>query len=262
MRATGSGFTLFATPAGTGDYSYVGALAEQLEALNPVYAVPWPTLHLNVTMPEIAAMAVATIRRVQSRGPYHLIGYSSGGVLTYAIAHHLTLLGEEVSFLGLIDTVMVEPVDVRLLGPLDPKQMLIDALAAQAPETIDCRVEGRARQRSSLNDLLEEAVTLGLTSDTHEQGWIQLCNYGRALTTYVPPRLNIPINQFNASITASDVDQVKDLGDFLGWEKFVSPTWIERHIIPGTHKSIMADQNKRAYLAQQMSSSLCKLLGG
>lgn len=47
---------------------------------------------------------LATLRRIQPQGPYHLIGYSLGGTLAQGIAARLQEAGEEVAFLGLFDT--------------------------------------------------------------------------------------------------------------------------------------------------------------
>ena len=44
------------------------------------------------------------IRQIQDRGPYHLIGVSFGGLVAYETAQILRSQGEEVKFLGLLDT--------------------------------------------------------------------------------------------------------------------------------------------------------------
>lgn len=47
---------------------------------------------------------LATLRRIQPQGPYHLIGYSLGGTIVHGLAARLRALGEDVAFLGLLDT--------------------------------------------------------------------------------------------------------------------------------------------------------------
>ncbi len=47
---------------------------------------------------------LATIRRLQPRGPYRLIGYSLGGTMAHAIAATLRAEGESVELLALFDT--------------------------------------------------------------------------------------------------------------------------------------------------------------
>jgi thioesterase domain-containing protein len=53
------------------------------------------------TMAERSCLA---IRQLQPRGPYHLVGYSFGGLIALEVAHLLRETGEEVAFLGMIDT--------------------------------------------------------------------------------------------------------------------------------------------------------------
>ena len=100
-RSSGSRPPLFFVPTGFGDHSYVFELAKEIDETFPVYAVPWPAVEKKpATMSDMAASAVALIREVQPQGPYHLAGYSSGGVLAYAIAEQLQSAGEAVAFRG------------------------------------------------------------------------------------------------------------------------------------------------------------------
>ncbi|WP_230623729.1 amino acid adenylation domain-containing protein [Chromobacterium violaceum] len=55
-------------------------------------------------MDEVCERHLANLRRIQPQGPYHLIGYSLGGTVAQALAAKLRQQGEEVAFLGLLDT--------------------------------------------------------------------------------------------------------------------------------------------------------------
>lgn len=57
-----------------------------------------------VRIDEMAAHYVREVRKVQPVGPYYLGGYSFGGRVAYVIAQRLLAAGEEVAFLGLIDS--------------------------------------------------------------------------------------------------------------------------------------------------------------
>ena len=61
------------------------------------------------TVETMAADYVLEIRRAQPRGPYFLAGHSFGGLVSFEIAQQLVRAGESVSFLGLIDTTLVNP---------------------------------------------------------------------------------------------------------------------------------------------------------
>src|SRR5262249_47239372 len=56
------------------------------------------------TLEEMAADYLQQIKQVQPSGPYHLLGWSFGGLVAHAIATHLQDLGEKVSLLALLDS--------------------------------------------------------------------------------------------------------------------------------------------------------------
>ncbi|MCB1041115.1 MAG: hypothetical protein KDA94_16515, partial [Acidimicrobiales bacterium] len=55
------------------------------------------------TLEDLASQYVEAMRQVQPEAPYHLAGYSFGGVLAFAIASRLVAEGNEVRFLGIVD---------------------------------------------------------------------------------------------------------------------------------------------------------------
>jgi thioesterase domain-containing protein len=67
----------------------------------------------SAPLPSIDAMAdhyVTSMRAVHRPGPWHLVGYSMGGFLALEVARRLRAQGEDVKFVGLIDTdLSVEP---------------------------------------------------------------------------------------------------------------------------------------------------------
>ncbi|KAH8730335.1 hypothetical protein GQ44DRAFT_747268 [Phaeosphaeriaceae sp. PMI808] len=56
------------------------------------------------SLSEIINSYIESVRRHQSHGPYHLAGWSAGGILAYAVAQNLISTGEEVATLTLIDS--------------------------------------------------------------------------------------------------------------------------------------------------------------
>ncbi len=55
------------------------------------------------TIEAMAGRYVEALRSVQPVGPYHLAGYSFGGVLAFEMARALRAAGEEVALLGIVD---------------------------------------------------------------------------------------------------------------------------------------------------------------
>jgi len=70
---------------------------------------------------DLAGLYIARLRARQPRGPYRLLGYSVGGNIAWEMARQLRAAGEQVAFVGLIDSpnyaVDGEPLDrfVRML---------------------------------------------------------------------------------------------------------------------------------------------------
>ncbi|MFC6021581.1 alpha/beta fold hydrolase, partial [Plantactinospora solaniradicis] len=82
-------------------------LASQLPADRPVYGLQARGFGVDERLPEtldeMAADYVAQIRSVQPTGPYHLLGWSFGGIVAHAMATLLQDLGEAVEFLTVLD---------------------------------------------------------------------------------------------------------------------------------------------------------------
>ncbi|MDH6136204.1 amino acid adenylation domain-containing protein [Kitasatospora sp. MAA4] len=74
----------------------------------PVYGLQSAALldpgHRAASVAELAEDYLAQIRTVQPSGPYHLLGWSFGGLVAQALAARLRELGEEVALLALMDS--------------------------------------------------------------------------------------------------------------------------------------------------------------
>ncbi|REE75822.1 non-ribosomal peptide synthase protein (TIGR01720 family)/amino acid adenylation domain-containing protein [Rhodococcus wratislaviensis] len=88
-------------------WCYAG-LSAHLGPDRPVWGVQSPAVTVPVerfsSIAQRAHRYVEEIRRVQPRGPYHLLGYSVGGVIAHAMAVELRSVGEEVRVLAMIDS--------------------------------------------------------------------------------------------------------------------------------------------------------------
>ncbi|WP_457033053.1 amino acid adenylation domain-containing protein, partial [Kitasatospora sp. P5_F3] len=107
LRATGSRPPLFCIhPAGGISWCYAGLL-QSIGADRPLYGLQAPGLTRPEVRPEslrqMAADYVRLIREIQPSGPYHLLGWSFGGVLAHETARQLGDAGEEIALLALLD---------------------------------------------------------------------------------------------------------------------------------------------------------------
>lgn len=94
-------------PVGGSVLCYVD-LARELGPEQPVYALQSPAVvpdtHDLATIEQMADAYINTLRSVQPAGPYHLGGWSMGGLVAWEIARQLIAQGESVAGLALIDT--------------------------------------------------------------------------------------------------------------------------------------------------------------
>ncbi|MDN3360150.1 non-ribosomal peptide synthetase [Actinomadura sp. DC4] len=107
LRARGDRPPLFCVHPVEGiGWRYAG-LADHLPD-RPIYGLQArglarPDEPLPQTMEEMAADYFAQMRTVQPEGPYHLLGWSLGGVIAHAVATHIQEQGEQVALLAILD---------------------------------------------------------------------------------------------------------------------------------------------------------------
>jgi hypothetical protein len=107
LRPSGSAEPLFCVhPLGGIAWSFAG-LAAHLDADRPIYGLQSPALSsdsssLPDSIEDWAHRYVKAIRTVQPQGPYHLLGWSLGGVLAHAMAVQLQSEGEQVALLATV----------------------------------------------------------------------------------------------------------------------------------------------------------------
>ncbi|WP_241195286.1 thioesterase domain-containing protein, partial [Streptomyces sp. ADI93-02] len=108
LRESGDGAPLFCLPPGIGiGWSYIG-LTQHIGIAHPLYAIQSRGISEPDAQPaEMRAFVddcIAQMRRVQPTGPYHLMGWSFGGVAAHAVAEELQRRGEEVGLLAMLDS--------------------------------------------------------------------------------------------------------------------------------------------------------------
>jgi thioesterase domain-containing protein len=107
MRDGGDGPRLFFAPPVVGlSWCYL-ALLPHMDASYPLYGLQARGLQrpepLPASMTEMARDYADQIRKVQSAGPYHLLGWSLGGNVAFAIAEELERRGEQIGLLVILD---------------------------------------------------------------------------------------------------------------------------------------------------------------
>ncbi|CAM5722882.1 Carrier domain-containing protein OS=Streptomyces fumanus OX=67302 GN=GCM10018772_59690 PE=4 SV=1 [Streptomyces fumanus] len=139
LRSGGGGAPLFFLHSGGGLAWNYAELAAHLPSGRPLYGLQARGLEgteeLPASIEEMAADYVEQIRAVQADGPYHLVGWSFGGVVAQAVAARLQDTGEAIALLAILDGYPYEetedePEARRPAGPRRPGPADVPALEA------------------------------------------------------------------------------------------------------------------------------------
>ncbi|MGV7960807.1 amino acid adenylation domain-containing protein [Photorhabdus tasmaniensis] len=269
VRTGGTELPLFFVPSGMEDYSYVFALAQHIQSSYPIYTVSWSSISDETvpTMEEQAASMISLMKAVQSAGPYRICGYSSGGILAYAIAQQLLHTGETVNFLGLIDTPAPHYVSEQ---PVQPKHQFFAELAKQSGEERPEEVAALYRQIDELNlvQFIAAAQELALypanlRPDLVAKSWQQIERYAQIVGNYEPQGLAVTLHQFYATelppaspFVTDEKPKLLTVDRSLGWGQFMPDSLLQLIAVPGDHFSLLENKAHRIALAQALNKVL------
>jgi amino acid adenylation domain-containing protein len=247
VRTSGSGAPLFIIHAGDGEVGYAFDLAPHLPPQHPVYALASIGLGDGETplstVEAMAAQYVRAIRDVQPRGPYHLIGWSAGGMIACEMAAQLVGAGESVGLLAVIDTLSDYS---STLGSRADEPTQAQYFEACVREKFGDELAGRLTAHAEQNDLsamFELGQRHGVIDATIERTTLRRHLAVRhaialALGRYRPQPFAVPLSVF----TAADEDR---LDPRLGWDDLAKHGL---HVVAlrGTHWSIVEPAHIRA----------------
>ncbi|WP_445497013.1 amino acid adenylation domain-containing protein [Photorhabdus sp. SF281] len=269
VRPSGMEPPLFFVPSGMDDYSYVFGLAQHIQSDYPIYALPWPSINEEQvsTIEALAAKMITFMKAVQPKGRYRIYGYSSGGVLAYAIAQQLLNAGETVDFLGLIDTPAPHCFKQQVI---QPKLQFLAELAKQSGGEHEEEIAVLHQRIDKLN-LVQfiaaaqqlELYPANLRPDLIAKRWEQMGNYVQMVKEYEPQALAITLHQFYAMESYPQIPFVTEatlpslsMEPSLGWKQVVPDSSLQLTSVPGDHFSLMEDSENKTILAKTLSMAL------
>ncbi|WP_328784617.1 amino acid adenylation domain-containing protein [Streptomyces canus] len=107
LRTRGDKEPLFCLPPASGLAWGFAGLARHLDPERPLYGLQSqglpPDRPRTDSLRATVADHLARIREIQPEGPYHLLGYSMGGLVAYDVAVTLQKQGHEVALLAMLD---------------------------------------------------------------------------------------------------------------------------------------------------------------
>ncbi|MFI8194542.1 amino acid adenylation domain-containing protein [Streptomyces sp. NPDC085946] len=235
LRTSGTRPPLFCVhPAGGLSWCYTGLL-RLLGPDLPVYGLQSrglarPETH-PATMEDLVTDYVAQIRSGQPAGPYHLLGWSFGGLAAHAAAVRLQAEGEEVALLALLDSYPRDPA-----APVTPvaEQDVLAALLDFAGHAEDAGGDGEPLRIADVMEILRnggghladieerrvEALTEVFTSNT------------KIAAAHVPGRFDGDVLHFTAT-----AGRPPGAPTAAVWEPAVTGR-VERYTVDCTHREM------------------------
>ncbi|MGF1488147.1 MAG: amino acid adenylation domain-containing protein [Prochloraceae cyanobacterium] len=249
IKTTGNRSPLFCIHPIEGHVFCYRDLASHLEEY-PVYGLQSVGLDEDCqplsTIEEMASQYIEAIETVQKTGPYHLAGWSLGGVIAFEIARQLSDRGEKIANLSLIDSHAPSTLDFS--APRHQSEFLLE-ITEDLSRRLDLDVGislGEIQAippQQQLKYLLERFEQLKiLPPEQIEQLWQVYQSNLRAYSQYKPKQYSGIINLFRAR-----ENQKKPFA--LGWDKIAK---VRTVIVPGNHYQII----QSTQLSQHIKNNL------
>jgi amino acid adenylation domain-containing protein len=248
IRPSGTRPPLFCLPPALGLSLPYGGMAAHLGPEQPVFGLQAPNIGGQSEFPEsveeVAGEYLDRIRTIHPNGPYHLLGWSFGGLLAHEIALRLQSAGAEVASLSILDS---RPAAAGDSAPTEQEMLTSFLLHAGIHETIPdltlTAVLDLVRRGSSrLGDLDEERL---------KRVFAVMNNNALLAHRYSPSRFTGPVRLFLATDGATEAEIQQQIA---AWSPFVDgPIRISR--IGYRHESLM-DPLPRAEIAAVLRADL------
>ena len=231
-------------------------LLEKLDPRHPVYGIQSqafdPHSAALLTLEEMAAYYLAEVRQVVSSGPYHLIGFSFGGMVAFEMAQQIRTQGEERPIIFMIDSAEMSYLKRQA------KSAPTEQRASEFYHRLRRRF-GEAFRRSNPWSFIQERVNsrfhralyslaskfgISISSSVHEPyhvNWFAAVNYS--------PR---PYDESFFLFKAKDHFWEPGTPPDLGWGT-LAQAGLQIFEIPGDHESMFVEPNVSVlggYLAQ------------
>ncbi|MGH2771405.1 MAG: alpha/beta fold hydrolase, partial [Actinomycetota bacterium] len=230
LRSQGCHLPLFCIHPGGGiSWSYCG-LAKHLGPDYPIYGVQARSLARPEPRPksieQMAADYADQIRMVQPAGPYHLLGWSVGGLVAHALATELQQRGEQTALLAILDAYPTCDLSFEDPPVPDAQDILIgmldcDAESLKGEPLTPAQVVEILRSRGSALASLEEYHISAITEI--------MINNARIAIDFIPGRFHGDLLLFNSTMDRPENAPTPEV-----WRSYVDGK-IETHDIAAQH---------------------------
>jgi thioesterase domain-containing protein len=191
---------------------------------------------------ELATKYVRDLRRQQPQGPYHLCGWSFGGILAFEMAAQLIAAGEQVAFLALLESRLRVP-RLRLGLTTDEDLLRIflrDHELAIADDTASAR-PGHALTQAKLRGIVPAQLSMDEFVDVATR-------YGAAFRDNVElARRYQPSGRVPRALFVEATQQTAPGSQHSDWPQWADQ--LDREQVAGDHVSILRPPHVRRLVA-------------
>jgi thioesterase domain-containing protein/acyl carrier protein len=199
---------------------------------------------------DMATYYIRALQAIQSQGPYLLAGWSFGGLVAFEMAQQLQAQGQQVSFLGLLDTYAPS---VAPEAPQDDAALLVNLFA-----------EGIALSLEHLQQLGSDEQLIYVMEQARQVNQLSpdfgLPQARRLLQVYKSnsqAAQNYMVQHYSGLVTifkASEEAAVGSQDPTLGWRELVAEG-VEVYWVPGNHQTMIRKPHVQV-LAEQLYACL------
>jgi amino acid adenylation domain-containing protein len=191
----------------------------------------------------MSASYLVELKRLQPEGPYLLCGHSLGGMVAFEMAARLRALGDEVAFLGLIDSPRAGVADQGVIEKIDTAKVLAGIVQAAARFTRrsssfeTAAIEGLPEEEQVRRVVAELSELKMLPREGLEQWVRRSLKTGRAHVAarraYQPQPADLTVTYFRA--------EEESPSDAAEWWSRLSRRGFEQRTTPGDHVTVLAE---------------------
>ena len=197
---------------------------------------PFYAFDSNLNMPnsieETATFYIKQIKTIQPHGPYHLVGWSFGGLIAYEVAHQLIELNENVKSIILIDTwatISNRPyadVDINIIS----LKLLNSMRAFNNLPSVDFD-----KKSQLIDELTNTLNSLNFNINISESLEIYIRNISMANKYTMKP---LPLQPINVLLIRAQ-DEIEHDDYFDQWKSLLNNVLSNTITTPGNHQNIL-----------------------
>jgi amino acid adenylation domain-containing protein len=273
LQPSGQKISIFCVAGSNGHAFYFRDFAMNFADEHPVYGLETPgrdgSHSLPISVEDHASSLIKTLQQKQPKGPYILIGYSSGCSVALEMAFQLEQQGEIISLLGIFDAGLVANPDyITKRSDLDWIWNMIERIEAVKGISLGLNYEQLAAQSDDQNrwylaaealyhhNVLPEHSTLSLLRTNLEVMKRVTLNYAAYQPNFV---ISAPIVLFRAQDVKEIVVQEHQAMSHYqqsdwGWQPYSNKP-VQVISVPGNHGQMLYEPNVKI-LADQLKKSI------